>query len=220
MLLYLTFCMWVAWWHRQLWGSITGRRTNEEVKASSERRHLPEGEQNSGRKGLDRERRIMSEKGGQKEEEDKKGKEKKKQDKERRRIFKGGNQERRDKGDKGRRTWIHSFQLFLCLEQEVHVTHRFSLHLSFFPFPPTIIKQRHVLEMLGILPEVCTRAKKHQPVWWSTRACLLNSSRWTHDTQVNFLQVPRVLVSSGELLDKIKKKKAKDLYFLPKCYRF
>lgn len=59
----------------------------------------------------------MSEKGGQKEEEDKKGKEKKKQDKERRRIFKGGNQERRDKGDKGRRTWIHSFQLFLCGRQ-------------------------------------------------------------------------------------------------------
>ena len=66
---------------------------------------------------MDRERRRMSEKGGQKEEEDKKGKEKKKQDKERRRIFKGGNQERRDKGDKGRRTWIHSFQLFLCGRQ-------------------------------------------------------------------------------------------------------
>ena len=112
-------------------------------------------------------------------------------------------------------SFLFSFQLFLCLEQEVHVTHRFSLHLSFFPFPPTIIKQRHVLEMLGILPEVCTRAKKHQPLWWSTRACLLNSSRWTHDTQVNFLQVPRVLVSSGELLDKIKKKKSKRPVFSP-----
>lgn len=100
-------------------------------------------------------------------------------------------------------SFLFSFQLFLCLEQEVQVTHRFSLHLSFFPFPPTIIKQRHMLEMLGILPEVCACAKKHQPVWWSTRACLLNSSHWAHDAQVNFLPVPRAPVSSGELLAKI-----------------